>query len=350
MVEAEQVLTGEAHAPAAEPPPARHPRKLVEIITSQLAALRVYHRAVLDTEAVEAVHKMRVTTRRLQASLDLLEREKKVRKPKGRLRSWRRKLSIVRNYDVFLELIEKEAASRGRTRREQLELVKAILHERRLQRATAVKKFLEGININSIATSLGLSTPTAVDPPDPVGVIDESPNETSALEPAAETTFVDERRVAAYAAERLDQRLAEFQALAAQSHPTNNPAELHQLRIAAKRVRYLLEIVTETGFGDASRALVWLRTLQDRIGDWHDLEALEAEIIAIISSGDFMKQHLAESSQMLQAAAHLQKKKEALVKRLFPVRVPQYLEVTSQRIARALRRQSIRRHKEASAK
>lgn len=341
MTEAEQILTTEVDAAAAKQPQVRQPRKLVEIITSQMGALRDYHRAVLDTEAVEAVHKMRVTTRRLQASLDLLAREMKVRKLKRRLRNWRRKLSTVRNYDVFLELIEKEATSRGRTRREQLELVKSILQERRLQRSAKVKKFLQGININSIALGLGLSMPAPNETPDPGRAVDDTLDEAVALETTAETMFVDERRVAGYAAERLDQRLAEFQAMAAQSQPTNNPAELHQLRIAAKRVRYLLEIVSEMGYGDASRALAWLRTLQDRIGDWHDLEALEEEIIAIVSISEFMKQHLAESSQMLQAAAHLQKKKEALVSRLFPVRVPRHLEVTSQRIARALRRHSM---------
>jgi hypothetical protein len=78
-------------------------------------------------------------------------------------------------------------------------------------------------------------------------------------------------------------------------------------------VRYLLVIVTEMGFGDASRALTWLRTLQDRIGDWHDLEALEEEIIAIVASPEFMKQHLAASSQMPGAAAS--KEEEALVSR-----------------------------------
>jgi CHAD domain-containing protein len=342
MAEAEQILTTEVDAAAAKQPQVRQPHKLVEIITSQLEALRAYHRAVLDTDTVEAVHKMRVTTRRLQASLDLLEREMKVRKLKGRLRAWRRKLSSVRNYDVFLELIEKETPSRGRARREQLELVKAILKERRLQRAAKVKTFLQGININAIALALGLSTPATSEPPDPTRVVDDMRDEAPAVETAAETMVIDERSVAGYAAERLDQRLAEFQALAAQSHPTNNPAELHQLRIAAKRVRYLLEVVSEMGYGDASRALAWLRTLQDRIGDWHDLEALEEEIIAIVSSPEFMKQHLAESGQMLQAAAHLQKKKEALVLRLFPVRVPRYIEVTSQRIARALRRNSMR--------
>src|SRR5262249_17860035 len=156
---------------------------------------------------------------------------------------------------------------------------------------------------------------------------------------------VDERKVAAYAAERLDQRLTEFQALAALSLPTNDPTELHQLRIAAKRVRYLLETVTQMGFGDASRALAWLRTLQDRIGDWHDLEE---EIVLIVSSREFLKQHFAESSQMLQAAAHLQTKKEKLVAKLFPVKAPRLLEVTCLRIARTLRRYSMSRSKSAS--
>ncbi|MEK6320571.1 MAG: CHAD domain-containing protein [Acidobacteriota bacterium] len=342
MAEVEQALTSEADGFAAEKPKARPPRKLIEIIPSQLASLRAYHRAVLETEAVDAVHKMRVTTRRLQASLDLLEREMKVRKLKRRLRNWRRKLSSVRNYDVFLELIEKEATSRGKARREQLQLVKSILQERRERQATKVRQFLERIDIDKIAIRLGVSLASTSETFDSSSGDDELPSEPVAVDNTTGTMTIDEPGVAGYAAERLDQRLAEFQALVAQSHPTNDPAELHQLRIAAKRVRYLLEIVSAIGYGDASRALAWLRTLQDRIGDWHDLEALEEEIIAIVSSPEFMKQHLSESSQMLQAAAHLQKKKHALMARLFPVRVPKTLEISSRRIARALRRQSPR--------
>lgn len=331
-------MTAELEAPPATQTQAHQPRKLVEIIRSQLDALRNYHAAVLDTEAVEAVHKMRVTTRRLQASVDLLEREMKVRKQKVRLRKWRRKLSLVRNYDVFLELIEQETPVWGRARREQLQLVKTILQERRLKKAAKVRQFLEGIEIDAIASGLGFDIASTYETTDGTLVTEGAPNGAPAVETSPKALAVDEQRVAAYAAERLDQRFAEFQALAALSHPTNDPTELHQLRIAAKRVRYLLEIVSEMGYGDVKRALVWLRTLQDRIGDWHDLEALEGEIIAIVSNPEFMKQHLGESSQMLQAAAHLQKKKETLVSRLFPVRVPRHLEITSQRIARALRR------------
>src|SRR5688572_2711128 len=162
MADAEQALTTKIEALTPEPAQKRQPRKLTEIIPSQLNSLRVYHCAVLDTQEVEAVHKMRVTTRRLQASLDLLERQMKLRKLKRRLRNWRRKLSSVRNYDVFLELIEKETVSRGKARREQLHLVKTILQERRAERATKVRQFLERIKIDKIAVRLGV-TATSTD-------------------------------------------------------------------------------------------------------------------------------------------------------------------------------------------
>jgi CHAD domain-containing protein len=350
MPEAEQTLTTEPDTGGAETevgatasPPVSTPRRLGEIITTQLAALRDYHRAVIETGSVDAVHKMRVTTRRLQASLDLLEREMKVRKFKRRLRSWRRKLSTVRNYDVFLELIEREAALKRKTRRAQLELVKAILQDRRVRREVKVTQFLQQININAIGAGLGLVAVSRVASAGGGSSGDGSFKE--AVDVIDTTNFVDERKVAAYAAERLDQRLAEFQTLAAQSLPTNDPSELHQLRIAAKRIRYLLETVTQMGLGEATRALVWLRTLQDRIGDWHDLVALEEEIVLIVSSREFLKQHFAESSQMLLAAAHLQIKKEKLVAKLFPVRVPRLLELTCGRVSRALRRHSMHHQK-----
>jgi CHAD domain-containing protein len=317
MAEAEQALVAQGQTKS----PEKRPRHLLEIIPTQLELLRGYHRAVLEADDVEAVHKMRVTTRRLQASLDLLERQMNVRRLKRRLKRWRRMLSRVRNYDVFLELIDKEAAGRRQAHREQFELVKTLLQERRSRNATRVRQFLEAINIDQINDALSL------------GLVATEAESTIPL-------VLDGKVLSGWAADRLDQRLAELQALAAQAHPTTDPTELHQLRIAAKRIRYLLEVITAMGYGDATRALAWLRTLQDRIGDWHDLEALEEEIIEIVLSREFVKAHLAESGRMLQAAAHLQKKKAALRARLFPLRVPKSLELTSRRIARALRRES----------
>lgn len=339
MAESEQVIAVDPVAMTADSQATHERCTLEQIITLQLETLRIHHRAVLETNGPDAVHKMRVTTRRLQAALDLLEREFHARRIKKRLRKWRRMLSLVRNYDVFLIMIEREAAAGGSARREQFELVKAILHKRRERRAAEVRRYLEKVNIDRIAAKLGLSMmplPTRVS--EQAAVESDDTIKQALAEPHADKRFVvDESRIAGHIAERLEERVAEFQALADQSHPSTNAQNLHQLRIAAKRVRYLLEIISELGYGDASRALGWLRTLQDRIGDWHDLEALEEEIIQIVSRRRFMKKHLAESGRMLQAAAHFQKKKESLVIKLFPIRVPRTLSLTSQRMAKALR-------------
>jgi CHAD domain-containing protein len=333
-------------------------RKLAEIIPAQLATLRRHHYAVVTTDDVEAVHKMRVSTRRLQASLDLLEGQVKVPPLKRRLRRWRRMLSNVRNYDVFLLLIEQEAASR-RGPRDHYELLKAVLQKRRARRAARVKKYLAKVDVvEQLGTKLGLSTAamsslweqpvtadveTLTEPATEFGDVETS---TPALVDSADLEApafpaVDEQGIAVRAAERLEQRMAEFNALVAKSHPTTDPSELHQLRIAAKRVRYLLEAVTEMGFGDATQALAWLRALQDRIGDWHDLEALEEAIIQLVSRRKFTKEHLAEAGALLVAAMHLQKRKKVLVARLFPVRLPASLSATSRRLVRALRRSSV---------
>jgi CHAD domain-containing protein len=349
--------------PAVETVPATAPapnqaRKLAEIIPAQLATLRRHHYAVVTTDEVEAVHKMRVSTRRLQASLDLLEGQVKIQPLKRRLRRWRRMLSNVRNYDVFLLLIEQEAASR-RGPREHYELLKKVLQKRRAKRAARVKKYLAKVDVvEELGTKLGLSTAamsslweqpviadveTITEPAIEYGDVETSTlllADSADLEAPA-FPAVDEQAIAMRAAERLEQRMAEFNALVAKSHPTTDPSELHRLRIAAKRVRYLLEAVTEMGFGDATQALAWLRSLQDRIGDWHDLEALEEAIILLVSRRKFTKEHLAEAGALLVAAMHLQKRKKTLVSRLFPVRLPATLSATSRRLVRALRRSAV---------
>jgi CHAD domain-containing protein len=348
----ESGITTTEQAIPSEPISSQQPGSLNEIITSQILLLAFYLPQVMESDDVEAIHKMRVTTRRLQASLDLLQtREDKlnIRKLKKRLRNWRRVLSQVRNYDVFLLVIEKEGASRSSARRESFDHLKSVLQKRRARKLAKARSYLKRVNLARICTKLGLNidllstrSPAAESAEadkveaDKVEMVPVEKVPHPQVSPRPELT--DERGIALRAADRIEQRLSEFLALVAASHPTNDPAELHQVRIAAKRLRYLLEIVSEMGYGRAPRALAWLRRLQDRIGDWHDLVALEEEIISIVSRRKFLEEHIAESSRMLQAASHLQTKKEALVSKLFPLKVPKTLPVTSRRLVRSLRR------------
>jgi len=58
---------------------------------------------------------------------------------------------------------------------------------------------------------------------------------------------------------RLEQRMAEFNALVARVASDDRFTPNFTASNSAKRVRYLMEAVTAMGFGDASQALTWLR-------------------------------------------------------------------------------------------
>src|SRR5438128_263549 len=259
-------------SPEAPPTDRKTRRSLPGILQTQFEALQVYHREVMEKDDSEAIHKMRVTTRRAQASLDLLKGQLDIAPVKKRLRRWRRELSRVRNYDVFLKLLEKEAAAARAGNRQPFELVRAVLQQRRADTAGKVRKYLLNKNVSRLAARIGLCLPEAALSPTNGQVNEINLTEACKPAPAGESTLsIDEVQQASHTADRLDQRVAEFLALAAQSHPATEAAELHQLRIAAKRVRYLFEIISEFGYGDATRALAWLRHLQDRRAHWHDL-------------------------------------------------------------------------------
>jgi CHAD domain-containing protein len=307
----------------------RKTHTLSDIIASHLKSLEVYHRAVLDSEDIEAIHKMRVTTRRLQAAIDLLqvaERENlmagfKATKLKKQLRRWRRSLSPIRNVDVFLAMIEKEITARRPVYRRQYDLLKRELQERRVQLAQELRPYLEQIDPGDLASKLGLN---------------RSANSDQLSIDSAWAEY--ETRAISRAADRLEQRLNELQALVSEVQCSARPERVHQLRIAVKRLRYLLEIVSEMGYCDASRALDLLKSLQDGLGDWHDLDAFKGEIIRIVSRRGFLEASMAEAGQMLQAAARLLKRKDILSRKLFPIKLSGILSTTTRNASTALRR------------
>ena len=59
-------------------------------------------------------------------------------------------------------------------------------------------------------------------------------------------------------------------------------AQAHAARIAAKRLRYVLELVTPSD-SDQARALVALKDLQDRLGDLHDAQILGSDLASLVA-------------------------------------------------------------------
>ena len=61
----------------------------------------------------------------------------------------------------------------------------------------------------------------------------------------------------------------------------NDRAQGHAARIAAKRLRYLLEIVATDS--DQARAMVALKELQDRLGELHDAQMLGSQLASLVA-------------------------------------------------------------------
>jgi len=82
------------------------------------------------------------------------------------------------------------------------------------------------------------------------------------------------------------QRLAEVldgaARLAADVEARARTKDLHALRIELKRVRYLAEVFEQAGPGPLADAIERLRTLQDALGDVHDLDVQMAEVMRVL--------------------------------------------------------------------
>ena len=110
-------------------------------------------------------------------------------------------MSLVRNYDVFLELMKQESPSRGQVRQEQFQLVKNTLQQQRVKTAAKVRPLLERIDIDKIALTLGLQ-PSQTDAVEHAGNEVPSLDQTRKKKSDKPAAAIDQRRVAAYAADR----------------------------------------------------------------------------------------------------------------------------------------------------
>jgi CHAD domain-containing protein len=73
---------------------------------------------------------------------------------------------------------------------------------------------------------------------------------------------------------RVARRSSQLREAVDRTGPLYRRAELHDVRIAAKKLRYTLELWQETGRGGASGHLRTLKANQDLLGRLHDLEVL----------------------------------------------------------------------------
>jgi CHAD domain-containing protein len=286
-----QVTTAvQVPSPEPEPEPAIAPhsvtadvdawKRVRQLALKQLNRFMTLEPKVLRGDDPDAIHDLRVASRRLQQILDLLYPKPRPRGLGGlrrRIRRARRCLSEVRNCDVLLERVENQLASKRVSRRE---IRLALGHYLRDRRAESFEKAMRRLGkVNLAAFYLELRRFLAA------AAVHHGRRQTPGEELTSELFH---QRVS----ESLGPLWHVFESQLAQSRSEPRPAVLHGTRIATKRLRYLLEVVAAFDVAGAAENLRWLRQLQRRLGDWHDLEVLEQMMIEMVARPDFLRERL----------------------------------------------------------
>lgn len=220
------------------------------LLARHLRGIRGSLDTALDGDA-NAVHKVRVSSRRLRELLPVVAGQNPSRRGR-RLRRFARTLTRafgpVREMDVAAELLVTLEARRH------LQGIAAVHRTVRSERDRRRRTMLQRLNREDFSRKLERFT----EPEKMVGLDDLR------------------REVPALVAARILSRAARLEETIEAAGSLYEPERLHQVRIAVKKLRYSLELVPELRLGQVASDLKRLKAAQALLGSLHDLEVLAA--------------------------------------------------------------------------
>jgi CHAD domain-containing protein len=258
----------------------------------------------LQNGNLEVVNNLRVTARRLEQILDLLyskPRPRLIKKLHHQLKTCRHTLGNLRNYDALLEMVDQSLALNTASNTKVWMALKDYLQDCRLQRGQKTLEKLGRINLTSSYLKLrrDLDSETLFRPP----------SEDDAMIKAATNRRDDlNQRIM----KSLDDRWHAFEQAVEKSRRDPREEVIHQMRIAAKRFRYLTEAMEKLHIERSSETLAWLRTLQDIVGQWHDRELLAHAMSDMLDQPRFRNGHHGLRADVQRIIRHNREVKEKL--------------------------------------
>jgi CHAD domain-containing protein len=226
------------------------------------------------------VHQARVASRRLREAVPVLAtglKGSKAGKATRKIRRLTRALGTVRELDVTLSLLD-ELAVAPDVARTAVEDVRACVVQERDARREVMLKRLSRVDGDNLARRLGQ-----------VG---------DALEKATDEPW---RRVLGARLLQRSKRLLSAMDAAGQMY---SPERLHDVRIAAKKLRYGLELASGSGIAQAAAHVRTIKRTQDVLGKLHDLQVLQTHIAAAQITGDAARPE--PRAALEQLAAHVE--------------------------------------------
>lgn len=298
-------MNGDLPASAVPHQPAWEWNKLRKVARRQVDKFITLVPDTLRDENLEAVNEMRITSRRLEQILDLLypkPRPRRIKKLRRRLKACRDALGELRNDDALLAMVNQSAALKAPSSSEVLAAVREYLQERRQQNARLALQKLGQINL----TASYLTLRRDLDSDAPLRRATKNGSRNQILLDGGKM-LVKER-----ISDSLGRLWHAFEALVEKSRSDPREKVIHQMRIAAKRLRYLTEAMEKLRIDGSSEIAGWLRTFQRIVGEWHDRELLEDAINEMVGQSSFRQKHAGLRAEMQKLAVRNHEIKEAL--------------------------------------
>lgn len=240
----------------------------VAVLRKRLRAVRRQLTPVQEPGDAESIHKMRVAARRLRCAIKAFGEAL----PARRARAWRRELrrltralGAARDLDVQIQFAQKHLASlEDRSLRPGVQRLLLRLGQERESRQTkvlkAARRLEAGGTLQDIGKALGVRR-----------------RRTAQQAPAADASAA--RLLAAREIARGVGDLRAFDGCVADPHARNDH---HAMRIAAKRLRYTVEVFEPTCEGRLAASVETLKGVQELLGAIHDCDVWTSTLEAFL--------------------------------------------------------------------
>jgi len=258
-----EVSPNASESPAAEA--AAGAPGLRDLLGKRLRRFIVVLPKLLGESDSEAVHDLRVASRRLQQVLVTMfpkPRSDEARRIVRVLRRARRAVGGWRDCDVMIEMLE-DRLKRVRNPQEgrAWELVRNAAKERREREARRARRKLADHRLFNLAQDV---EKVAVEKVAAGKLAEPEPDQSAGANGGGGEGAAD---VLARSIAGAWHRWCDLMARAGAS---SDPADLHAFRIESKRLRYRIELARDLGVADCDSPLKVLKSLQDGLGGLHD--------------------------------------------------------------------------------
>ena len=228
------------------------------VLRRQFAKMRAHEPGTRIGEDPEALHDMRVATRRMRAAMKVFEGAlpERARWFREELRWVARSLGEVRDLDVQIDRLESWRDEADEERSEFLGKILDILGKRRAEARGRMLQTLDSARYERLETSFG-------------EMLQRGPGTERELAQGNGHSLQGEP-VTSAAPDLISARYRKWRKAAKRLDESSPPDDFHDLRKKGKRLRYTLEFVSEV-YGKPVAALVSpLKALQDDLGDHQD--------------------------------------------------------------------------------